>query len=555
MPATATATTARKTAADIIGSAVVNRAAQSATEQKKVVQAAEAAPSIQSNQFFKILMDASIDPEDKQSQITKLLTFTGTKEENKARIKAFEEFHEFLQENRKKMAVRIINLTDTETFSELQSCYKDMNTALIDFDNRMKPLTDIIDAIYELRTDKDGSKIMDTFKEIQEDKKKEEDHKRKLNDLDKEIDKIDYALSDNRSKIASLSEQKGFFGLGGIKEAARKEIAVLELKNEELTSRLDSASIELRNLQSSKKEIDANSDVARRKAKLRELLDLSSDTHNQRQKDLVSSALKFVQNASERVKSVRNHLGGMDTQIEGLLDANTRMGNIYAITSEALKDAEQENQRVRSQFDAPTETETLTRKSVREEKRMEVDNHIKALDSTAEATVSTYADISSQTMRIKTMKDANDDQQAKARVMSSQGISGVADRLSVVLQAVSQAAIGESSAMSKDSIVAMTERTNAIAQKEAIRVAMGGDEINNDIKKAIEDLTTYGEIYRTSTDIQRGAITELRQNLDLLKQAAQSVNKDVKDAIAVNAEIAKAEAPKTETSNQEDALI
>ena len=159
-------------------------------------------------------------------------------------------------------------------------------------------------------------------------------------------------------------------------------------------------------------------------------------------------------------------------------------------------------------------------KMTREQKKMSVEQHMTMLDSSAADTMSTYADLTSGAVRIKTMKDAVDQQMNRARAMHSQGISGVADRLSVVLQAVSSAALGEASAMAKDTLQQMAENTNKVAQKESIRIAMGIEEQNEDLKKAIDDLGAYGEVVRAATSITREGLTDMRSKLDELKKLA-----------------------------------
>jgi hypothetical protein len=173
----------------------------------------------------------------------------------------------------------------------------------------------------------------------------------------------------------------------------------------------------------------------------------------------------------------------------------------------------------------------------REQKKMAVEQHMTMLDSSAADTMSTYADLTSGAVRIKTMKDAVDQQMNRARAMHSQGISGVADRLSVVLQAVSSAALGEASAMAKDTLQQMAENTNKVAQKESIRIAMGIEEQNEDLKKAIDDLGAYGEVVRAATNITREGLTDMRSKLDELKKLATEVQGDVHEAIAVNADV------------------
>ena len=144
------------------------------------------------------------------------------------------------------------------------------------------------------------------------------------------------------------------------------------------------------------------------------------------------------------------------------------------------------------------------------------------------------------------MKDANVSQLDKVRKMHTQGVAGVADRLSVALTAVGQAAIGESAAIAKDTLGLMTDATNKIAHKEAMRVALGANEINDDILKAIGDLEEYGEILRNTTDIRRDAVKEMRSNLDQIGDIAKSLQADINDAKAVHSDTT----PKPATGNK-----
>ena len=44
---------------------------------------------------------------------------------------------------------------------------------------------------------------------------------------------------------------------------------------------------------------------------------------------------------------MRQHLGQMNDQVENLFDANNMMGTVYAILNEGIKDATDNNQKVR----------------------------------------------------------------------------------------------------------------------------------------------------------------------------------------------------------------
>ena len=501
---------------------------------------------IAANPFYKVMFAEASKPEAKRAEVTALLTYEGTKEENRERMKAFELFKEYLQSQREEMAQEIIRLTDTGTFAELKSVYDDLNTSLIDFDNRMQPLTDIIDAVYTLRT---NGLTLEAFQEILKDRRREEELVRLKAEKKDSFMRLENQVSDTQFSIAALKEQRSLFGLGPVTQQARESIAQKNLELSDVDARLTKLASEIEELDSQTPSDSELGEFVEQKRKLRELLDISADDHKQRQKDLVDSAVNFVKTAKTRVGAVREHLGQMNDQVENLFDANNMMGSVYAILNEGIKQATENNQQVRDVLQPPTTgEEDMISQMSREQKKMSVEQHITMLDASAADTMATYADLTSGAIRIKTMKDAVDQQAIRARSMHSQGISGVADRLSVVLQAVSSAALGEASAMAKDTLQQMAENTNKVAQKESIRIAMGVQEQNSDLAKAIDDLGAYGEVVRTATNITREGISDMRLKLDELKKLAEDVQGDVKDSVAVNADTARTSSPKSKAA-------
>jgi hypothetical protein len=521
---------------DVLTEAVRQRQTPKATATPAQEQAEDARfANISANPFYQVMFSEENKPEQKREAVTKLLTFEGAKEENRERIKEFELFKEYLQSQREEMAQEIIRLTDTGTFAELKTVYDELNRSLIDFDDRMKPLTDIIDAVYTLRT---NGLTLEAFQEILRERRREEELLKKKAEKRSEFQALEAQVFGLNSDVAALKEKRNFFGFGGVTQEARETIARKNTDLERIRDRLTTLGDEIAELNKQTPPDSQLGEYAAQKQKLRELLDISTEEHKERQKALVDSAVGFVNTAKSRVSSVRQHLGQMNDQVENLFDANNMMGTCYAILNEGIKDATANNHKVRGALQEPAGgAEDMITKMTREQKKMAVEQHMTMLDSSAADTMSTYADLTSGAVRIKTMKDAVDQQMNRARAMHSQGISGVADRLSVVLQAVSSAALGEASAMAKDTLQQMAENTNKVAQKESIRIAMGIEEQNEDLKKAIDDLGAYGEVVRAATNITREGLTDMRSKLDELKKLATEVQGDVHDAIAVNADI------------------
>lgn len=537
---TSTAAAAKKS--EVLNDAVLARAA---TAKKQTTKAtADAFANIEENTFAKIIFSPDLNPTQKKEAIEKALTFAGTKEENRERVREFEEIKEYLQHNRSEMAQQIIKLTDTEAFAELKLIYDQINGALVDFDNKMAPLTDIIDAVYKLRT---SGNAINAFKEIQADRRREKEVADKRQEFERQVNDLGQSIEALNHQVFEESQKKTFF-LGKIKPEAQQKIDAAEALIKEKTTALLSVHEDVEKLNAENAEITNRvGDYDQEKAKLRELLDISTDEHRHRQEELVAAALNFVDTAKDRIGAVRDHLNKMNAQVENLGDANSDMTQIYAILNEGIKGAGRANHEIRKELDAPADAsnEDLITKMTREERLSGLDSHIKLLDNSAADTMMSYGDLTTQTIRIKAMKDSNEEQIAQARAMHTQGVAGVADRLSVVLQAVSSAAINESSSMAKETLGAMAENTNRIAQKEVIRVATGLSENNKDIERAIADLASYGEVRRVASELTRTSVAEMRESLQRMEETAKDVQGSIRESLSIHSDTETGDAPKS----------
>ena len=213
------------------------------------------------------------------------------------------------------------------------------------------------------------------------------------------------------------------------------------------------------------------------KTKLRELLDISSEDHKRRQRELVAAAQSFVNTTEARVAGISNHFAGMDKQINNLLDANYSMREIYAVLNDATKEAHTHNEARRESLQPTAGAEEgELEKMNRERSKRDLENYIASLNASSVDTTAVLAELTNSSHRIKSMKDGNEQQISKTRQLHSSGVAGVADQLSTVLQAVSAAALGESSEMARMSLDRMNTKTQDLSQKEVIRLALGTHE-------------------------------------------------------------------------------
>lgn len=490
---------------------------------------------MEANTFYKIMFDGESSPQQKMEFVTAALTFEKNKEDAKQKLEEFTQFKEYLQYERKRMAQQIIDLTDTEAFSELKAVYDQLNTALLSFEEKINPLTETVDAVYELRM---NGVTFDAFREITQDKEEEARIEALRAEQEAQIKKLETDIRMLTESIAVWGEDKALFGLGGVKKYARENIAKAELQLSEKETNLNALIKQMEDESQYKlPESKLDQKFLESKKKLRELLDISSDEHKKRQSELVQAAQHFVNTTEARVAGISSHFEGMDKQIDNLMDANYSMREIYAILNDSTKAAHKENEIFRDKLQPDSNEESDIAKMNREREKRDLENYISALNASSVDTTTVFAELTNAGHRIKSMKDGNDQQITKTRQIHSSGVAGVADQLSTVLQAVSAAALGESSEMARMSLERMNQKTTDLSQKEVMRIALGTHEQNSELVKALQGLEQYGEVIRTATNITRDGLTETKSLLGTLEKTAKEVHEDVKNSISVAAEV------------------
>ena len=504
------------------------------TAEVKKEESTQDFAGIQNNTFYKILLDPSLSPTEKKEATAKALAFEGTRDEVKERLQEFNKFKEFLQFERKRMARQIIDLTDTDAFGELKGVYEDINNALIDFEDRIKPLTDAVDAVYKLRM---NGMTFDVVREITQDREAEEQRRILHGEQSAKLKEIEDQIKGLRYHNAELGQQKSFFGFGGLTKDARTAMARNDLELTDKQAELRALAAQIEESAKVSEPPSQFGEFAEEKAKLRELLDISTEDHKVRQEALVNAARTFITTTEDKVGSVLVHFSGMNDQIERLGEANYSMREIYAILNDATQDASKTNQTKREELSKEIEGEGDIQKMTRERTLRDLEGHITSLGQSNIDTTTVFADLTAHSNRIKSMKDGNDQQINKTRTLHTSGVAGVADQLSTVLQAVSSAALGESSEMARMSLERMNRTTLELGQKEVIRVALGTQEINTELGKALENLESTGEVIRTATGIVREGLTETRRLRENLEQTARDVQADIKESFGIAADV------------------
>lgn len=508
---------------------------------------------IETNTFYSIIMSEDTELEDKVNQVSKALEFTNDKEADRTRIKEFEQFKEYLQSISETMSKQRIEMTDTGTFSELQKVYGDFNNDLNDFIDKIKPLTDITDALYTLRKNGETRSVL---QKIQQDKANARDKQDRIIDLNKTINEGENFMAELRKENVILAENKSFFGFGNIKPESKAQIQENEIKIAKVFDNVSKYTKERDKLLLEIENINNSTEYSFEAQKLKELLDLNSEQHVQRQADLVQSALQFINSGKERFGEIRKHLELMNQQIEGLTDNNSQMQQIYAVLNDGTKKAEEANKAKRETLiNAPEPTSQIEKMKLDKEKR-DLDEFIDTVSQSTVDTMQTYGELSMEEIKLRNMQAATRNQSQSAATMHSRGIASVASQLSVVLTAVNSAAINESQVMASDTLTQMANVTNDVAKKESIRIATGRDDVNIELEKTLQDLVEFGDTQRQATEITRDAIKTMRDNLDELEKLSKDVQEDTADFVAVTADtIDEKKAPKKEKKDTSKSIF
>ncbi|MBR2240086.1 MAG: hypothetical protein IKO49_03825 [Bacilli bacterium] len=508
---------------------------------------------IETNTFYSIIMSEDTELEDKVNQVSKALEFTNDKEADRTRIKEFEQFKEYLQSISETMSKQRIEMTDTGTFSELQKVYGDFNNDLNDFIEKIKPLTDITDALYTLRKNGETRSVL---AKIQQDKANRRNLEELLESMKHDLSMLEENILQLKQENYKLAEDKSFFGFGNIRAESKAQIKANEDKITEFDKNLHDLLPKIDNIRQQLTDMSTGEGYSFEAQKLKELLDLNSEQHVQRQADLVQSALQFINSGKERFGEIRNHLELMNQQIEGLTDNNSQMQQIYAVLNDGTKKAEEANKAKRETLiNAPEPTSQIEKMKLDKEKR-DLDEFIDTVSQSTVDTMQTYGELSMEEIKLRNMQAATKNQSQSAATMHSRGIASVASQLSVVLTAVNSAAINESQVMASDTLTQMANVTNDVAKKESIRIATGRDDVNIELEKTLQDLVEFGDTQRQATEITRDAIKTMRDNLDELEKLSKDVQEDTADFVAVTADtIDEKKAPKKEKKDTSKSIF
>ena len=511
-------------------STAVNEAVKTRIAPKQTAQVASI--DITANPVAKIVFNPEAAPEERSRQIAALLS-PDLAEECKASIKQLEAYKEYLAQQRTLMQRRLIELSSTTVFSKMKQTFADMNRGVLDFRGMIRPLVDNLDALYTLRTAGDNV-VLDTFAEIEEDRKREADWDRRTSDADSEIRRIASDKEMLERDIAKLKTQTGLFG--GIKKSAQAEIAAKELLIAQRVDGLKACREKVVAIVAEKTEHEAKEGKFKaEKDQIRAMLDISGPEHVKRVEGIIKAALDYIDKSQVTVSQLRDELGGIEGQADKLVKINSQMITVVAILDKGIDLATTANKdKVQGLSTARDGEDTLARLE-RERNKNDFERHVTALLDSGRSTKKTVADLEKDAVNASTFHDALGKQNVNLRELSSDGIASVATSLNTTIQALNNSALNEASESVRDSMRAMNAVTDDVANKEVIRQALQVDEASKRIMEKVESMSNIAESLQAANKLREDGLSNIQSRLGELSDVTATVRARLQESIGMDA--------------------
>jgi len=483
------------------------------------------------------IVSAAMKPEQKSQEIAAFLS-PETHEAAKESIKWLESYKEYLAQQRTLMQRKLIELSSTTVFAKMNKTFGDMNQGVLDFREMMRPLVENLEALYTLRTAGQGV-VLDTFAEIAEDRKKEDDWARRNGDLKNEVQQIASDKDKLEREIAVLKTQTGIFG--GVKKSAAAQIAekehIIQTRLADLATIRDKAAV----IVAEQTEHDSKQGKYKaEKDQVRKMLDISGPEHVKRVEAIIQAALDYIDKSQVTVAELRGELSDIDDQADKLVRVNGQMTTVVAILDKGIDIATANSKaKVQTLTVVPTDEDTLGRVE-RERKKNDIERHITALVDSGIGTKKTVSDLEKDAVNANMFHDAVGKQIVNIRELSSDGIASIATSLNTSIQALNNSALNEASEGVRDSMREMNKVNDGVMNKEVIRSALQLDDTSKRIIEKIDSLSNIGASLQAANKLREDGLSSIAKSLSQLNDVTTTVRSHLQESIGMDAKAAGA---------------
>lgn len=494
---------------------------------------------IKDNHFYKIIYDSSKSPQQKKDAIEASLVFDPTlsEQQNAARLSAYKDFDEYMQNERKKMAVALIKLNDTEAFAQLRNVIDEMSNGFNAFNRDIQYFLDILDAVDRLTAA--GVKFHELAGEIEADRENEARLQQQITSLQNNVSDEESAIYGIQRSIDFAKQQRSwktmFRGPDADTRARIEELGRdMQTKQDgivKLGEQIEATRVELGTPRDSK-----FTDLIAEKAKVRELLDISSDAHRAKQQQLMDTANNFVEVSDSNVGAVLSTIEAMTGRIEMTATANGRMLGSYAVMNDAVKGAMDKNQSVLATEEVAPSEESSLQKMERNDRVVGIQRHIRTLSGARESTTQNFDALTKERAELESMRESNERQVESTTQLYSSGLANMGMQMNSVIQAVSSAGIAQASSVAQSHVDNMADKAMEVKSSQAIRNALQFEARNEQLEKAIELTLKGASDLRETRELTREQLQNIKANLGHMELAAREYGEAIDSSISTAAE-------------------
>ena len=436
---------------------------------------------IENNPFYRVFYDLDVarSAEEKQQKIAELMTYNENLEidENEKAQKQYEQFKQYMMAWRKDMALDIIELTNVETYAELCRMYNEISSGLLDYRERLTPLTDIIGAIQTLHEAGEDMHV-NIYEAIKNEDAAKAEYERalkaKLDELKAKKDKLDKLAVEKTEQENS----KNIFGK--VKRKAQARLAMIEEHEvPDLTKERDALQAEVTELAQNPPE-EKYVDLKDAKQKIKDLVNTDPEIHKQRIQGLRDAAKNFVNTIDQRGSKVLANYEVGSEHLSLLEQGNRNLGDIYAVLSDATDIAKKKNLEIKAKYEAPVDAqgnpveEGFTENLLRDRTLSGVNSFLKDAEQSEIDTKKVRGQLTEQKLTLSNARDNNKDQIRRAQDLIGSTNAQIAEGLVTAVNAVTNAATDAANQMAHD--------TGNVMQK------INDDTIENEMDRTVKNV-------------------------------------------------------------------
>ncbi len=509
----------------------------------------EASTSIEETEAFKILTDASLDPQQKIEKLTALLTFDENDlegnvqrlNENRAIVAAL--LADFTRHNKES-----IELVRDNPLSHLRTGIKEVFEeyhALVGDRADLKTKLELIDQLIEQKGGPQG--LIDAM----------------LAARDKEIEKnaLEKALNDATATVEQLNSDIG--GLNADVKALARAIETDEKdmflffkgeKKKLLTRRRESrttkeASIEKKTVELS----DANTSLTERAGvyqafidtddwrineKILEILDIGNEEFIERVKALSDLTLSYIDNTEETLNGVRDQLESLLQRVTGVHTLTHNTKENVTVMLDAQRGAQEHNARALKAFEGETEASGLDALT-REKKKRALNQHVSAIDKTIQSTAAVSGELGKIESSLTNFKDQMEEGLADAIEQQMLAVGSAAVSGNNTLMRVEGLATFVQSVITKGQYTKESEEALGELAKEMERALMGRMAKNASIKDLNAALKEMADAIDVKNDVVLEIAEERKALIDKLIAQSENLARANEEALAIEATVNK----------------